>query len=145
MSLIRYNPNDLAPWRDFDRLFDHFFSAPWRDSNGAAAWSPAVDIEETDTEIILSADLPDVAEKTLDVKVEDDVLTLKAEREFEEESKGKNFRRRERAYGSFHRSFGVPESVDVDKIKAKYDKGVLRVTLPKRPEKQSKSRRISVQ
>ena len=145
MSLIRYNSKGLVPWRDFDRVFDRFFTAPWPETNSVATWSPAVDIEETDKEIILTADLPDVAEKDLDVKVEEDVLTLKAERKFEKESKEKNFHRLERAYGSFHRSFGLPEGVDVDKIKAKYDKGVLRVTLPKRPEKQKKMRQISVQ
>ena len=144
MSLIQYNPKGLMPWRDFDRIFDRCFAAPWPETNAVTAWSPAVDIEETDKEIILTADLPDVDEKDLDVKVEDDVLTLKAERKFEKESKTENFHRRERAYGSFQRSFGLPEGVNVDKIGAKYDKGVLRVTLPKAPEKQKKMRRIEV-
>ena len=145
MSLIRHNPMGLMPWRDFDRIFDRFLKAPWPESNGVTTWSPAVDIEETDKEIILTADLPDVDEKDLDVKVEDDVLTFKAERKFEKESNKENFHRLERAYGSFQRSFGLPEGVDVAKIAAKYDKGVLRVTLPKAPEKQKKTRRIDVQ
>ena len=144
MSLIQYIPKGLMPWRDFDRIFDRFFAAPWPETNAVTAWSPAVDIEETDKEIILTADLPDVDEKDLAVKVEDDVLTLKAERKFEKESKKENFHRRERAYGSFQRSFGLPEGVNVDKIGAKYNKGVLRVTLPKAPEKQKKMRRIEV-
>ena len=95
MSLILHNPKGLMPWRDFDRIFDRFFAAPWPETNGVTAWSPAVDIEETDKEIILTADLPDVDEKDLDVRVEDDVLTLKAERKFEKESKKENFHRLE--------------------------------------------------
>ena len=144
MNLIRYNLRGLTPRFPFDRWFDDFFTAPETEPNETRTWSPAVDIEESDKEITLKADLPDVDEKALSVKVEDDVLTLEAERKFEKETKKENFHRIERAYGSFHRRFALPESVDVDKIKAAYDKGVLKVTLPKVPEKQPKVREISV-
>ena len=103
-----------------------------------------MDIEESEKEITLKADLPDVDEKDLSIEVEDDVLTLQAERKFDKETKKENFHRIERAYGSFHRRFALPDSVDVDKIKAAYDKGVLKVTLPKLPEKQPKVRQIRV-
>ena len=144
MNLIRYNPRGLNPRFPFDRWFDDFFSAPEAEPDGTRTWSPAVDIEESDKEITLKADLPDVDEKDLSIKVEDDVLTLQAERKFEKESKMENFHRLERAYGSFHRRFALPDSVDVDKIKAAYDKGVLKITLPKLPEKQPKVRQIRV-
>ncbi len=144
MNLIRYNPRGLTPRFPFDRWFDDFFTHPEAEPNGTQTWSPAVDIEESEKEITLKADLPDVDEKALSVKVEDDVLTLEAERKLEKETKKENFHRLERAYGSFHRRFALPESVDVDKIKAAYDKGVLKVTLPKVPEKQPKVRQISV-
>ena len=144
MNLIRYNPRGLTPRFPFDRCFDDFFAAPATEPNETRTWSPAVDIEESEKEITLKADLPDVDEKALSVKVEDDVLTLEAERKFEKETKKENFHRIERAYGSFHRRFALPESVDVDKIKAAYDKGVLKVTLPKLPEKQPKVREIKV-
>ena len=145
MNLIRYNPRGLTPRFPFDRWFDDFFSAAVAEPNGTRTWSPAVDIEESEKEITLKADLPDVDEKDLSIKVEDDVLTLQAERNFEKETKKENFQRIERAYGSFHRRFALPDSVDADKIKAAYDKGVLKVTLPKVPQKQPKVRQISVQ
>ncbi len=88
--------------------------------------------------------MPEVDEKDLSIKVEDDVLTLEAERKFEDETKKENYHRIERAYGSFHRRFALPEGIEVDKIKAAYDKGVLKVTLPKSPERQPKVRQISV-
>ena len=144
MNLIRYNPQGLSPRFPFDRWFDDFFSAPVAEPNGTRAWSPAVDIEESEKEITLKADLPEVDEKDLSVKVEDDVLILEAERKFEKETKKENFHRIERAYGLFHRRFALPEGVEVDKIKAAYDKGVLRVTLPKAPEKRPKARQIKV-
>ena len=144
MNLIRYNPRGLTPRFPLDRWFDDFFSAPNAEPNGVRPWSPAVDIEESDKEITLKADLPEVDEKDLSIKVEDDVLTLEAERKFENETKKENYHRIERAYGSFHRRFTLPEGIEVDKIKAAYDKGVLKVTLPKSPERQPKVRQISV-
>ena len=87
MNLIRYNPRGLTPRFPFDRWFDDFFTAPVAEPDGTRTWSPAVDIEESDKEITLKADLPDVDEKDLSIKVEDDVLTLQAERKFEKETK----------------------------------------------------------
>lgn len=144
MNLIRYNPTSLTPWFDFDRMVDRFFSPPETDS-GLRPWTPAVDIEETDKEVVLKADLPDVDEKDLEVNVENEMLTLKAERKFEKESKNDHYRHIERSYGAFRRSFALPESVNAEKIKASYDKGVLTVSMPKLPEKEKKVRRIKVQ
>lgn len=140
MSLMLHHSKNLFPWSDLDR----FFGSPRSEVNSTTTWSPAVDIRETNEEIILTADLPDVSEESLDVRIDEDLLTLKAERQLEKEPKESNFLHRERAYGAFHRSFELPKSIDPDKINAKYDRGVLRIALPKRPDEQKTSRRIDV-
>lgn len=131
MSLIRYSPRSLTPWFDFD--IDRFFSdwplSPARQE--PRMWAPAVDVYEDENKIVVKADLPDMDEKALDIHVEDGMLTVKGERHFEDETKDKNFHRVERRYGSFARSFALPEGVDQDKISAAYNKGVLEVTVPK--------------
>jgi HSP20 family protein len=132
MSLIRYNPRGLTPWFDFDRFFEDLEPGMGlMRKEGEKAWSPAVDIYEDDKEIVIKADLPEVDEKDIDLRVDDGQMTIKAERKFEHEEKKENYHRVERRYGSFMRSFALPETVDPEKIAAKYDKGVLKVTLPK--------------
>jgi HSP20 family protein len=121
----------LAPWFDFD--IDRFFS-DWPLTAARPeprTWAPAVDVYEDENKIVVKADLPDMDEKALDIRVEDGMLTVKGERNFEDESKEKNFHRVERRYGSFVRSFALPEGVDQEKISAAYNKGVLEVTVPK--------------
>jgi HSP20 family protein len=143
MTLIRYNPQGLTPWFDFD--LDRFFSAPFGfTGREARSWSPAVDVYEDDKKIVLKADLPDVEEKDIDIQVADGLLTIKGERHLESETKDKNFHRVERSYGTFSRSFGLPEGVDADKISASYKKGVLEVTVPKSEEKKPDARKIVV-
>ncbi len=145
MSLMKYSPRGMTPWFDFDRLFEGFDRglslAP---AGEAKAWAPAVDIFEDEKEITLSADLPDMQEKDLDIRVEDGHLTIKGERKFENEEKKDNYHRIERRYGSFQRMFALPENVDADHIAAKYDKGVLKVTLPKVEQPEKKARTIAV-
>ncbi len=140
MNTTVYNTRKLVPWSSFDYLFD----GPYLEADSETTWSATVNIQENDKEIVLTADLPDVADEDLDVKVEEDVLTLRAKRQPEEELEGERFHRLERVYGSFHRSFKLPENVTTEKIKAGYDKGVLRVTLPKQSEKKNKSRQIRI-
>lgn len=144
MSLVRYNPRGLTPWFDFD--IDRFFS-DWplaRTSREPRLWSPAVDVYEDEKSIVVKADLPDMDEKALDIHVEDGILTLKGERKFEKESKEKNFHRVERSYGSFSRSFALPEDVEHDRIAATYKNGVLEVTVPKAAQKPKNVRTIKV-
>src|SRR5579859_6605704 len=95
-------------------------------------WSPAVDILETEDELVLKADLPDVPLADIDVQVENQTLSIKGERKFEADSTEKGYHRIERAYGSFMRSFAVPGTVDTEKVSADYKNGVLTVTLPKK-------------
>lgn len=132
MSLIKHNPRSMTPWFGLDRFFDDFDrsfgAAPFGDKG---AWVPAVDIYEDEKAITLKAELPDMDEKDLDVRVEEGILKIKGEKKFENEEKKENFHRIERRYGSFERSFALPDTVDADNISAKYDKGVLKVVAPK--------------
>ena len=140
MSLILRHSKRLFPRGNFDCLFE----LPQHEVSGVIAWSPAGDVQETDAEVVVTADLPDVTEESLDVRVDEKVLTLKAERQLEKENQDGGFLHQERAYGAFHRSFELPKSIDTDKINARYDRGVLRIVLPKQPDKQKVSRRIDV-
>ena len=144
MSLIRYNPTKLTPWFDFDRLFADFDRPLGPATRTPSEWAPAVDIYEGDKAITLTADLPGMEEKDLDIRVDDGTLTIKGERKFEDEERKENYHRVERRFGSFQRVFTLPDTVDADAIKANYDKGALKLTLPK-VEVTSKERVIPVQ
>jgi HSP20 family protein len=108
-------------------------------------WSPPVDIYETETDVILKAELPEVNQKDIDIQVENNTLTLKGERKFEKETKKENFHRVERAYGTFTRSFTLPNAIDQEKIRADYKDGVLKITMPKREETRAKQIRVAVE
>jgi len=124
-------------------MFDATF--PGRsDDSSLTTWAPAVDIYETENELVLKADLPDINEKDLDVRVENNMLTIRGERKFEEKVKEDNYLRIERTYGSFSRSFSLPNSVNSEAIKAEYKNGVLTVELPKRAESKPKQVKISI-
>src|ERR1700678_2663883 len=109
----------------------------------ARPWAPAVDIVETENELILKADVPGVELKDIDIQLENGTLTVKGERKFEKEEKNKGFHRMERSYGSFVRIFTVPDTVDAEQVKAGYEAGVLTITLPKKEI--AKPRAIKVQ
>jgi len=106
--------------------------------------SPAVDVSEKDGIYEISAELPGMDENNIEVRVADDVLTIKGEKKEEREEKDKNYYMSERRYGSFQRSFQLPAGVDQSKIDATFQKGVLTVTLPKSPEAQKKEKKIAV-
>lgn len=134
MNLIRYTPQvGMKPFfTDLDRVMDRFFNHP--EPAAAAAertWTPAVDITEDDKQFVLTADLPDVNQKDIDIRVHDGTLTLRAERKPASEESKDRFRRIERSYGSFVRRFALPQTIDSDGIEAKYRNGALRLTLPK--------------
>jgi HSP20 family protein len=126
-----------------NRLFESTF--PRRSDNSAlTSWAPAVDIYETENELVVKADLPDVHEKDLDVRVENNTLTVRGERKFEKKVEEENYLRVERVYGAFSRSFSLPNSVNNEAIQADYRNGVLTVTLPKRAESKPKQVKINV-
>ena len=137
MSLSLFDP--LANLRLFEDAFTRVLSEP--QSN--RPWSPSVDIFETENELVLKADLPDVDLKDIDVRVENQTLTISGERKFEKQDSGKGYHRIERSYGSFKRSFAVPNTFDTEHIGADFKNGVLSVTLPKKEA--AKPRQIKVE
>ena len=147
--LTRFEPfRDLASLQDrIDRLFGENLERlrPWgSEALEGTAWSPAVDIVETENDIVLRADLPGVDPKDVVIQVENGTLTLKGERKFESDLKEDNYRRVERVYGSFLRSFALPPTVDAEKVEAEYRNGVLELKLPKRPEAKPKQIKVAV-
>jgi len=125
----------------FNRLFNETFRNQAEES-ALTTWAPAVDIYETPNELVVKADLPDVNEKDIDVRVENNLLTIREERKFEKSVSEDNYLRVERTYGAFSRSFSLPNTVNAEAIGAEYKNGVLTVTLPKREE--SKPRQVKV-
>jgi HSP20 family protein len=130
MSLIKW-----SPYRNLISLpdeIDHFFNGFGLDLNASdSVWSPSVDISETDDQYEVKAEIPGLKKEDIKLSVEDNVLTLSGERKYEKETEKKNYRRLERAYGRFERSFRLPKEVNVEKIKANYENGVLTVEIPK--------------
>jgi HSP20 family protein len=144
-SITRWDPfrNFSALQDQFNRMVESGLKAS-PDNSALTTWAPAVDIYETENDLVLKADLPEVAEKDIDIRVENNMLTIHGERKFEESVKEDNYLRVERAYGSFSRSFSLPNTVDTESIKANYKNGVLTVELPKRAESKPKQVKINV-
>jgi HSP20 family protein len=144
MSITRWDPfQNLATLQDqVNRLFETPFAGRRGENSNLTAWAPAVDIYETENELVIKADLPDINEKDLDVRVENNMLTIRGERKFEQKVNEDNYLRIERTYGSFSRSFSLPTTVNTESIQAEYKNGVLTVQLPKRAE--SKPRQVKV-
>jgi len=151
MAIVRWDPfRDLVTLQErMNRMFDESFRGAGRGSSEedwalGGSWAPAVDIYEQGTDIVLKAELPGVDPKDVDIRVENNVLTLRGERKFDGEVKRESYHRVERAYGSFTRSFTLPNTVNTESIKAEYKDGVLRVTLPKHEEAKPKQIKIAV-
>jgi HSP20 family protein len=124
-------------------LFDVEPMLRYESSVGLSA--PAVDVVEKETEFQITAELPGLDEKEIEVNVADDVLSIRGEKKEEREEKAKNYHLSERRYGSFQRTFQLPSGIDAEKIAASFQKGVLTVTLPKTPEAQKKEKKIAIQ
>lgn len=149
MAIIRWEPfRDLVGLQErMNRLFDESFRGfhgTEEDWALGGSWAPVVDIYEHEGNIVLKAELPGVDPKDVDIRVENNVLTLRGERKLDSEVERESYHRVERSYGAFTRSFTLPNVLDTDKIKAEYKDGVLRVTLPKREEAKPKQISISV-
>jgi HSP20 family protein len=145
MSLSRWNP-----FREFEEFFNHYPRLLGKGTGGSQElmtvtdWAPAVDISETPQAYLIKAELAGVKREDIKVKVEHGQLRLSGERRFEKEDKDDKQHRVERFYGSFSRSFSLPEDADEARITAGYQDGVLTLTLPKRSEAQPRAREISV-
>jgi HSP20 family protein len=128
----------------FSRLFDTSF--PGRSSESdLTTWAPAVDIQETENELMLKADLPGIEEKDIDVRIENNTLTIRGDRKFEKQVNEDNYLRVERSYGSFSRSFSLPNTINTEAINAEYKNGVLTVQMPKRAESKPKQVKVNVE
>lgn len=145
MSITRYDPfRDLRSLQEeVNRLFSTNLTRGFGEEGiGRGAWNPSVDIYENKNQIILEAELPGMNRGDFELTVENNVITLRGERNFEKKDDTDNYHRVERSYGSFTRSFTLPQTVSAEGATAEYTNGVLRVTLPKREE--TKARRIEV-
>jgi len=146
------NMRAIARWEPFrgvtalqdqiNRLFTDGFDRVGEESN-LTAWAPSVDIYETEQELVVKADLPDVDPKDLDIRVENNILTIRGERKFEKVNE-ENYLRVERSYGAFARSFTLANTVNSEAIKAEYNNGVLTLSIPKREEAKPKQIKVNV-
>jgi HSP20 family protein len=144
MPVMKYNPFNTET-EDFPtglRVFQDSLSRLLSEPT-SRPWSPPVDIYETENELVLKADVPEVDPKNVAIQMENGTLTLKGERRFDEQRNGRGFHRIERGYGSFVRAFSLPDTVEPDKVKADYKNGVLTVVLPKKEV--AKPRTINVE
>jgi HSP20 family protein len=139
------------PFREFttlqdrmNRLFQQSFGEGREESLTTGTFAPAVDVYEDEHNVTLKIEVPGIDEKDLDIRVENNTLTVHGERKFEKEEKEENYRRIERQYGSFTRSFTLPNTVDPDSIHANYDKGVLKIRLAKKAEAKPKQIKVNV-
>lgn len=145
MTITRYDPfRDLRNLQEeVNRLFTGNVGRSFEDEGIArGSWSPSVDIYENKEQIVLEAELPGMKREEFDLTVENNTLTLRGERQFEKKQEADNYHRVERAYGSFTRSFTLPNTVSGEGATADYRNGVLRVVIPKREE--TKARRIEI-
>jgi len=145
MAIIRWDPfQDFVTLREkMNRLFEDVATSRRDDKDMiSSSWAPAVDIYETENDLILSAEVPGIEEKDIEIKIEDSALSIRGVRNFEKETKEENYHRIERAYGSFFRSFTLPHNIDQEKIRAEQESGVLKITMPKKPESKPKKVRI---
>jgi HSP20 family protein len=133
----------ISPDPQLNRLFTDFFGRAMQEQN-LTTWAPAVDIYEGENELVVKADLPDVKPEDLDIRVENNILTIRGERKFEKKANDKNYLRVERAYGSFARSFSLANTVSTEAIKAYYKVGVLTLSIPKREEAKPKQIKVNV-
>ena len=146
MAVVRWDPfRDLNMLQDrMNRLFEDA-GRNWKGDEPASTttWSPAVDIFETESEIVVKAEVPGMERKDITLNLENNVLTLKGERRFLKEAKEENYHRIERSYGGFSRAFSIPATVDEEKIRADYQDGVLKIVLPKKEQLRPKQIKIA--
>jgi HSP20 family protein len=146
MALVRWDPaRDLDLLQtDVNRLFNSFFgSGAGSPGNGQTRrWVPPMDLVETDEHLVLRADLPGMSEEDVAIEARDGDLVISGERKSEHEEKGEGFYRIERAFGTFQRTLALPDGVDLDKVNASFDNGVLEVRIPKPEER--KPRQIAI-
>ena len=143
MTLVKWNPT-RSLMTDFDRIFNSMFTHDSPRLSLAQSSMPAVDVTETETEFLLSADMPGLDKKDVSIDIHDGVITIKGESAIDNEKSTDDYRIRERQLGSFNRSFRLPDNVNEVKVAAKFKNGVLKITLPKAKEVLPEGRRIKI-
>src|SRR5215471_6185525 len=145
--LTRWDPfREFSTLQDrMNRLFQDSFGREGREESLTTSnFAPAVDVYEDEHEVTLKIEVPGIDEKDIEVRVENNTLTVHGERKFEKEEKEENYRRIERQYGSFTRTFTLPQTVDQDSVQANYDKGVLKIQLAKKAEAKPKQIKVII-
>ncbi len=147
MPLVRWDPfKDLERMQErMEKLFgDYFWRPPLIERELRGEWLPPADIYEDQDNLVIKVDLPEMDMKDIDVKIENNTLRIRGERKLEKEEKKENYHRIERYYGTFSRSFTLPTTVDQEKVTATYDRGVLKVVLPKKEETKPKQIKVEI-
>ncbi|MBI2688217.1 MAG: Hsp20/alpha crystallin family protein [Acidobacteria bacterium] len=142
MFLSKYNSNPTypVPFRFFEEALNDLIQAPAT----SRPWAPSVDILETENELVVKADLPEVKLEDISIHLENGILSLKGERKFEHQEDKAGYHRLERGYGSFARNFAIPDTVDAEKVAAAFKDGVLTVTLPKKEIAKPRAIKVNV-
>jgi len=146
MAIVKYNPfRDLRAMQEqMNRLLDMAWNREIGEELREGIWQPPVDIYEDENSVVIKAELPGVDQKEIDIRIEDNTLTLRGERKHSQEVKKENYHRVERFYGTFQRSFSLPHTINQEQVKATCEHGVLTITLPKREEKKPKQINVEV-
>ena len=148
MTLVRWDP--FRELEDVSDRLNRMFARPsaprttGKETMVVADWTPSVDISETEGEYQIKAEIPDVKKEDVKVTLEDGVLTIQGERKYEKEEKGKKYHRIERSYGSFVRTFSLPDVIDEEKVKAEFKDGVLNLHLPKSEKAKPKAIEVKI-
>ena len=144
-TISRFEPVRTHSLQDqITRLFNEALERS-ADESSITTWAPTVDIFETEHELVVKADLPDIKPEELDIRVENNILTIRGQRKFEKKVEEGNYLRVERSYGSFSRSFALANTVNTEAIKAEYKNGVLTLSVPKREEAKPKQIKVNVE
>ena len=145
MTLIKWQPKPMNVFDDMDSMIHSLFNTDWNfPARNTQNWSPAVDVKETDNSLVLTADIPGLTKKDIKVNVANGKLSISGERTYEPDQENDNYHYRERRFGTFDRSFKLPDTVDEEKISASFKNGILNVALPKHANILPKEREIKV-
>ena len=145
MTLIKWQPKPMDVFDDMESVIHSIFNTDWNlPARNTQNWSPDVDVKETSNSFVLSADIPGLTKKDIKINVANGRLSISGERSFETDQENDNYHYRERRFGTFDRSFNLPENVDEEKISASFKNGILNVTMPKHENILPKGREIKV-
>ena len=145
MTLIKWKPRPMSIFDDMDNMVNSVFNTDWNlPAKVSSKWSPAVDVNETDNAFTITADMPGLVKKDIEVNISNDVLTISGERAEDTDQTSNLYHYRERAHGSFVRTFNLPESVNEKKVTAKFKDGILKIELPKLETVLSTKREIKI-